>query len=122
MCEMCSTPDLSGFAGSNPKTFKAKKAKKGLGAGKKTDEWEQARKELKKVFEANETTSCELKLSGCWDKNALTFAHIDKRRNLSPDELYAVVLACTPCHQKVEAMPHEEMRKMLTKIIKGRGW
>jgi hypothetical protein len=117
------TPDLSGFSGAIPKEFKAKKPKKGIKQiGKKTDEWEQARKELKKVFEANGVMSCELHLDGCWNKNALGFAHIDKRRNLSPDELNSVVLACNPCHEKVERLPHLEMREVLTKIIDSRGW
>lgn len=120
---MLKTPNLANEFHPQPKVYKAKKPKKGLKqTGAKTDEWEQARKELKKTFEANETTACELKLDGCWKKNALGFAHIDKRRNLTPDELHSVVLACNPCHEKVERLPHLEMRKILTKIIENRGW
>lgn len=119
---MLETPDLSQEFHPVPKVYKSKKPPKPLKAGAKTNEWEEARKELKKLFEANEVTSCELKLQGCWKKNALTFAHIDKRRNLTPNEITAVVLLCTPCHQKVEAMPHLEMRKLLSSIIASRGW
>lgn len=116
------TPDLSAEFHPQPKTFKSKKPKAVLKAGKKTLEWDAARKELKKLFESKGITSCELKLDNCWRKNALTFAHIDKRQNLSPDEIYSVALACQSCHEKIERLPHEKMRKMITRIIEKRGW
>lgn len=90
-------------------------------AGKKTKAWEKARKVLKVEFERRGITSCECRLFGCWINNALSFAHIDKRRNLTTDEFKsAVVLACIPCHQIIEAWPREKMREYLEKIIKNR--
>lgn len=116
------TPDLSAEFHPVPKTFKAKKVPKPLKqVGKKTSEWNSAREDLKKEFNARGIRQCEIRLKGCWERNALTFAHVDKRRNLTAEELrHAVVLACTPCHQAVEAMPHEEMREMLENIIERR--
>lgn len=115
--------DLSGEVYPQEKQFRKKKEPKAINKiGKKGEDWNAARKELKKVFEAHKTTSCELSLKGCWKDKALTFAHVDKRRNLTPEELHEVVLACTPCHQQVEALPRLQMRKKLSGIIKGRGW
>ena len=68
--------------------------------GKKTKEWERVRKELKKQFYESDITVCELDLNGCWFNNGLGFAHTRKRRNVI--DLYCVVLACNPCHQKIE--------------------
>jgi len=120
---MLQTPDLSKEYHPQPKPLKkAKKPNKGLRPGKKTNEWDEARRELKKIFEVNEQTTCELRLTGCWKKNALTFAHIDKRQNLTPDEIMSVCLLCTPCHEKVERMPRLEMRKILSDIIRSRNW
>jgi len=91
-----------------------------LKKGKKTLEWEQIRKKLKVEFEKRDITSCELRLAGCWINNALSFAHIDKRRFLSADQLRIVVLACVPCHSLIEAWPREKMRIYLENIIKNR--
>lgn len=117
------TPSLSSFNGAIPKTYKAKKVKKPINpVGKKTQEWETARKELKKIFEKNGTTKCELQLEGCWKKKALGFAHKDKRRNLSVDDLMDVALLCNPCHAIIEAKPREEMAKIVDDIIAKRKW
>lgn len=86
--------------------------------GKKTLAWDRIRSKLKKQFERWEITSCELRLSGCQVNNFLGFAHIDKRRNLKPEELTAVVLCCVNCHEKVEYNP--QMRSILTRVIKAR--
>lgn len=88
--------------------------------GKKTKAWDKARKELKIEFEQKGITTCELRFDGCWVSNWLSFAHIDKRNNLAPDELYSVVLACVPCHQVVERWPRLKMREYLENIIKNR--
>lgn len=77
--------------------------------------WEQIRAKLKKDFERKGITSCELKLEGCWQNNALSFAHLDKRRKLTEEQLYEVVLACVPCHTKVEYAPN--MREKLQAVI-----
>lgn len=88
--------------------------------GKKTTEWKDFRTQLKEKFEKWGITECELKLEGCWKANALGFAHIDKRVNLRPDELTSVVLACNVCHQKVEYLPHKQMREIIQKTIDSR--
>lgn len=87
-------------------------------AGKKTKEWAKVRKELKKDFETMGITTCELRVEGCWNNNALSFAHTLKRRNVT--DLKRVVLACVPCHQKVERMIEAQMEAYLENIIKKR--
>jgi len=117
------TENLSSFNGSFPKTYKTKKVKKGINpVGKKTQEWEAARKELIKLFEAKGTTKCELQLEHCWKTKALGFAHRDKRRNLSVDDLNICILACNQCHSTIEAKPQEEMAKIIDDIIAKRSW
>jgi hypothetical protein len=89
--------------------------------GKKTKAWENDRRELKKEFERRGITTCEIRFSVCWNNNALSFAHIDKRRYLTRDELrQAVVLACISCHEVVERWPREKMRAYLEGIIENR--
>ena len=101
-------------------TPKSKKAPRKLGPGKKTDAWTDARETIKKQFTAWGITSCELKLDGCWKNNALGFAHLDKRRNLTKDDLPKVVLCCNPCHEQIEYIGRKEMRELLEKIIEAR--
>lgn len=88
--------------------------------GKKTKEWNDVRDELKQKFYKGGIVECELRLPGCWKNNALSFAHIDKRRKLTKEDLYKVVLACTPCHTEVEVK--KDMREILERIIKNRKW
>lgn len=84
----------------------------------KTKEWEKIRKELKKDFYKRGITKCELNYEGCWRDNALSFAHLDKRRNV--EDLREVVLACVPCHQKIEYIGRDNMRDILEKVIANR--
>ena len=89
----------------------------------KTQTWNNIRAKLKKEFEKNGVVTCELKWPGCWNDNALSFAHLDKRRYLKEEELKEVVLLCVPCHQKVEYMPRPKMRFILQHAINDRsGW
>jgi len=62
--------------------------------------WNRIRRQLKKDFEKMGITTCELKLEGCKHDNFLGFAHTKKRREVT--DLRRVVLACQPCHEKVE--------------------
>lgn len=123
---MNETPDLTNEFHPVPKVFKAKKEKKGLNPiGKKGANWNDARAQLIILFEKNGITECEIKYKGCWKDNALGFAHVDKRRFLSQEDVRSpnkVVLACNPCHQIVEQESREEMRKELDKIIAAREW
>lgn len=83
----------------------------------KTKQWEKIRRELKNEFQELGITSCEIRFDGCWVNNALSFAHLDKRRHLTADELRIVVLCCIPCHSIIEAWPREKMKSFLEKII-----
>lgn len=114
------TPDLTNEFHPMPKTFKAKKESKPLGAGKKTKEWGSAREDLKKIFAENGITQCELNYDDCWINNALSFAHAKKRRHLTKDDLKLVVLACQPCHAIIEELPESEMEKVVMNIIERR--
>lgn len=121
MCEMCLTPNLSTFTGSLPKPNKKEKAKpKPLGAGKKTKEWMKERSELEKEFDELGITSCEVRLEGCWGSTALGFAHLEKRRKLTKEDLGKVVRSCNPCHMEFELYNPIRMKKLLEEIIKGR--
>lgn len=115
------TPDLSKEFYPVPKPApKQKKLPKPINkVGKKTKAWNDARAEIKPKFFATGITSCEIKRpSICWRNNALTFAHPDKRKNIPPDDIAIVVLACTPCHQWIE--PRKDMTEIIERIIKGR--
>lgn len=118
---MFTTPDLSKEFHPVPKpAAKAKKVYKGLGIGKKTKEWSSERDVLKEEFEKLGIIQCEIGLPGCVKNNFLGFAHLDKRRNLTKEDLPQVVLACDPCHDHVELLNRIRMRKILTEIIKNR--
>src|SRR5438309_2215150 len=114
------TPDLSQSYNPVPKVYKTKKPPKKLGAGQKTKSWEETREELKKEFAANGIKTCEAHFKGCWKNNALSFAHADKRRFLSKEDLKSVALLCSPCHAQLEVKPREEMKKIIMDIIKKR--
>ena len=78
------------------------------------EEQEKRRKELKEFYFEKGITSCELRLpptprypERCWKDNALSFAHKEKRWKYirRPEELWTfkeTVLACIPCHQRIE--------------------
>jgi hypothetical protein len=104
-----------------PKVFKVKKQSKPIKQiGKKGKLNLEANIQMKKDFEALGITECEVKLKGCWKNNALTFAHLDKRRYLKKEDLITGVLACTPCHMQIEKYPREKMKLLLENIIKNR--
>jgi len=84
-----------------------------LKAGRKTHEWERVRRWLKVQFIAAGIQTCQLKFAGCWFDNALSFCHPAKRRNLRQGEIYVVALGCTPCHDQLEVMPPEDMRRIV---------
>ena len=62
---------------------------------------------LKRIYLEKGITSCELRFAGCWGDNALGFAHKHKRswyrgQDHKLSEFDQTILACTPCHQKIE--------------------
>ena len=86
-------------------------------SGYKTRQWDQIRAQIKKDFLKLNIIFCEFSFPGC-RREIQGFAHKDKRRNLTKDELWHVVGSCNFCHNKIEY--HPEMEKIITKKIKGR--
>jgi len=74
----------------------------------KEDQWARARARLKVVYQSHNITSCEyVDKDGkrCGSKDELTFAHIDKRKELTPEEIasyFCTLLLCTKHHQMIE--------------------
>lgn len=86
--------------------------------GRKTLEWERVRRDLKREFSAAGITRCE----SCGSSFGLTFAHRLKRRFITtPEELRCAALLCHTCHEGVENTKHEQMFRMVTKIIERAG-
>lgn len=86
--------------------------------GKKTQAWNRARAKLIKKFRKWGIESCELRFKGCTGKSFTGFAHKDKRRYLSEDELEDVVLACGNCHDYIEyQLPRAQMRETVERVI-----
>ena len=83
----------------------------------KTEEWNSLRRKLKKRFAAVHITRCEVGFADCWGDNGLSFAHAKKRRNLKLEENSEVVLACLPCHDKLESLPEYKMTRVVRGII-----
>jgi hypothetical protein len=89
-----------------------------LKAGKKTAANKRANAKLKREFERQGITSCELGYIGCTRDEFLSWAHGKKRRKLQGDELETlVVLACLNCHLVIERMNHEGMLAIVESVI-----
>jgi len=104
-----------------PKTGKAMKR-----VGKKTAEWESVRRELVVEFSQKRIEQCEFRYEGCWQTQALSFAHAVKRVDLDPDaplgapeNIRTVALACIPvCHKRLdEEFSHEQMKNAVMAAI-----
>lgn len=89
--------------------------------GKKTKAWNDARAELKVEFEyVYGITTCELRYKNCANDDYLGFAHAAKRRKLTPDDLKHVILACNFCHDELEVLLPEEMKRIVDTICQQR--
>lgn len=98
---------------------KIRKKSKYIKPGEKARKWSVARAKAKLFWSGMGVTKCLLKIDGCWG-SVHGFAHLDKRRYLSEDELYRpdkLVPACNHCHQIVEKYPREKMRQVLEAIL-----
>ena len=83
--------------------------------------WEATRLLLKKKFSRMGIEHCELNYKGCWRNNALSFAHSMKRRKItSQSDLEEVILACVPCHERLEHKSAEEMMDIVKETIRKR--
>jgi len=114
-----------------PKPVKEKKKKKRFNPiGKKTREWEAAKRILKPAYAEAGIVSCELApvlerrgfdISKHRHWFFLTWAHGDKRKQLVGDELLTlVVLGCVDCHDFIEVMTRAEMRSIVEEAISRR--
>lgn len=89
--------------------------------GPKGRAWRDVRNGLKTEFEFTYgITTCELRYEGCWNDDALGFAHAAKRRKLIREDLKHVILACNPCHDLLEVKPPEEMKRIVDQICQQR--
>jgi hypothetical protein len=91
-------------------------------AGKRTIKRRAMNLRLKKMFlEKGYQQTCELKLEGCLRTFALSWAHSRKSRFLTDDEKWMhACLSCCSCHDKAEAMSHDEMFKLVSGAIEKR--
>lgn len=89
--------------------------------GKRTRKRMAMNARLKKMAVEKGICTCEVKLEGCLKNWALTWAHSKKSRFLVTDEDWMeAALCCVSCHNKIEAMSHEEMFKKVTNAIANR--
>jgi len=88
--------------------------------GKKGKTWKAKRDELKALHKAIGVTTCELRYEECAVDDYLGFAHAAKRRKLSKEDLGHVILACNFCHDKLEVMPPEQMKRIVDTICRER--
>ncbi len=66
--------------------------------------------------------SCELRLPGCLGNKFLSWAHSKKSRFITTDKDWQeAARSCLCCHQKIEAMSHAEMKRLVVAAIKKRG-
>jgi hypothetical protein len=92
--------------------------------------WERYRRRLKVIYAEKGIQKCEL----CGTTNFLSFAHRNKRRNTSVEELgsfYHTLLLCIPCHQRIEddreetarafALLRDDVRKITFEIVDKEG-
>lgn len=96
-----------------------------LRAGKKTKAWDSARATIKRRFEKAGITTCELRGSEkvpheCGIDNYLGFAHDAKRRKLTAEDLFRVILICNFAHDIIEVWPPEKMKAIVDETIQCR--
>lgn len=91
-------------------------------AGARTLKRRNYNKKLKALWESLGITSCEFRLPGCLRTWAMGAAHFRKSRFLqTPEDWMTAALACTHCHQIIEAYSHEAMEKIVLDTIAKRG-
>ena len=84
--------------------------------GPKGQAWIDAKKKLQREFFDKGILTCELKFHGCFKYTMLSFAHRYKRTDPRCEHTFNhVLLACVPCHQKIEN-DEELTRKLFLKL------
>lgn len=87
-----------------------------LKIGKKTREWNNARRRLKIEYAEKGITTCELMFHNCTHNNYLSFAHRYKRNDPRCEHTFQqTLLACIPCHQIIE-YDRELTKTMFSKL------
>lgn len=122
---MLETPDLSKEFHPIPKPApREKKKPTAIKPGKRTLNWEDGRKELKKLFAAWGITSCEIRFEGCLRDNFLGFAHVERQKVMTLKEVRSpdkVCLACQQCHQTLDfEMDKKSSKAFMEAIIEQR--
>jgi hypothetical protein len=110
--------DLSGTLTREVYDLDSKPRKAMKKRGPKVRSWEEERAKLKRRFLAVGIITCELRYAGCAFDDFLGFAHAEKRRNLSREDLSVVILACNFCHDTIEIDPR--MKEIVTAVIAAR--
>lgn len=103
-----------------PRSAKPMKRSPMKRAGKKTKAWEKARAELKIEHEGMGITTCELRYEGCAYDDFLGFAHAAKRRKLTKEDLRHAIICCNFCHDQIEFLPPEQMKRIVDETIRSR--
>jgi hypothetical protein len=88
--------------------------------GKKGKAWASKRADLKVDFAAIGITSCELRYKDCANDDYLGFAHAAKRRKITNEDLGHVILACNFCHDSLEVMKPEDMKRIVDETVRNR--
>ncbi len=64
---------------------------------------------------------CEIGISGICSRHGTTWAHATKSRFLVTEaDWQSAAKSCLPCHQKIEAMSHAEMKRIVCQAIRRR--
>ncbi len=86
----------------------------GFPIGERTKRRQSENRELNKL----KINHCELMLKGCLKNKLLTWAHPVKSRFLvTSKDWQEAARACLSCHQRVEAMSHREMARIIREAI-----
>lgn len=105
-------PQTSNFKA--PRTF-PKRGINGFPIGPRTERRAKENAKLRKL----KISRCEVRIKGiCADRVMLTWAHSRKSRFLVTDKDWQeAARCCLPCHQHIEALSHNEMRRLVVEAI-----
>jgi hypothetical protein len=97
------------------------RSKARIRVGKVFSKWSEVRISVLQSLLDEGIQTCELELEDCTHGMFLTLAHSKKRRFIkSEEELAEVIVACSGCHDKIEAFSKEKMYATVLKTIASR--